>query len=140
MELMCATGIRRLEAVNLEVGDVDFTRETVFIKEGKGKKDRIIPISPRALKWVQRYLDDIRPHLAYKDTKNLFLTQYGNPLKASFVSDLVTSYIKKASVALMRYESRFQTTTYTASPKLKLKSNTSDTIPQFSCNTPFFTY
>ena len=99
LELLYSTGIRRLECVNLLLRDLNRSSETLFISQGKGGKDRLIPVGQRALKWINRYLDEVRPcHIFGKQTDALFITQYGKPLSASFLSDQVTRYLKKAQL------------------------------------------
>jgi integrase/recombinase XerD len=53
MEVLYSTGIRRMEVVDLKLHDVDFSLGTVFIYQGKGQKDRVVPIGDRALAWVK---------------------------------------------------------------------------------------
>ncbi len=78
METFYSTGIRRVELVGLAVGDVDRERGTVFIREGKGKKDRVVPIGERALMWITKYLDEVRPTLLRNPGEpTLFLTHWG---------------------------------------------------------------
>jgi integrase/recombinase XerD len=48
LETLYSTGMRRLELVNLTLWDLDLERATVTIRQGKGKKDRIIPLGDRA--------------------------------------------------------------------------------------------
>src|ERR1019366_7696837 len=47
----------------LNQGDVDFDRGFVWIEQGKGAKDRIVPIGERALQWLEKYLLEARPLL-----------------------------------------------------------------------------
>src|SRR5215472_8113898 len=61
LETLYSTGMRRLELVNLKLWDLDLERATVTIRQGKGKKDRIIPLGHRAALWMRKYLDDTRP-------------------------------------------------------------------------------
>jgi integrase/recombinase XerD len=56
IELIFSTGIRRSEVVALNLFDVDFEAETVRINQGKGKKDRIVPLGYRAKEWVKKYI------------------------------------------------------------------------------------
>ncbi len=63
LEVLYSTGIRRMELVGLDCTDLDAERGTLFVREGKGKKDRVVPIGERAIRWTQRYLDDVRPHI-----------------------------------------------------------------------------
>jgi len=55
-ELMYATGARIIELVRLRVKDIDFARNQITIREGKGAKDRTVPL-PSEL------VDDLRSHL-----------------------------------------------------------------------------
>ena len=48
LETFYSTGIRRTELVNLKLYNLDRERGTLSIWQGKGKKDRIIPIGERA--------------------------------------------------------------------------------------------
>ena len=54
---------------------MDYERGTLMIRQGKGKKDRMIPIGDRALAWVARYRDEVRPELAVAgDNGTLFFS------------------------------------------------------------------
>jgi len=88
LELLYATGMRRTELVNLCVSDIDFSAGSIFIREGKGRKDRIVPAGERALFWLKRYLA-IRPNLVKgKDAGNIFLNFYGRAMKKDDVTTL----------------------------------------------------
>ena len=60
METFYATGIRRFELIGLRLYDVDAARGTLFVAEGKGRKERIVPIGERALQWIERYCISLR--------------------------------------------------------------------------------
>jgi integrase/recombinase XerD len=100
LETFYATGIRRRELAYLSVYDVDPARGTLFVREGKGKKDRVLPIGQRALAWIDRYLMEIRPNLvAAPDEHFLFLTIDGTPYrKVSLLNDLVNRYVGAAQI------------------------------------------
>ena len=73
LEVLYSTGIRRLEVVNLMVQDIDIERGTLFVRKGKGRKDRMIPIGARALLWVEKYLETRAELLSVADEGILFL-------------------------------------------------------------------
>ncbi len=115
LEVLYSTGIRRLEIVNLKLVDIDLEGRTVFIFEGKGKKDRMIPIGARAVLWVKKYLAEARPRLAiskvqdknqYRDQCNdseqdsgfVFLTNAGEYLSANYLTELVQKYVEKSGI------------------------------------------
>lgn len=56
IELIYATGCRIQELVNLNIEDVNFKELTLRITEGKGGKDRLVMMSPRAKKVLEKYL------------------------------------------------------------------------------------
>lgn len=100
LELLYSTGMRRFELCNLEISDIDIRQGTVFIREGKGRKDRIIPAGERSLRWVEKYLADSRPVLVseHGDDGHLFLTVRGAPLKTPTVSHIVSMYRERAGI------------------------------------------
>jgi integrase/recombinase XerD len=97
LETFYSTGMRRMELLNLKLFDVDFDRGTVLI-HGKGKKDRMIPIGDRALAWMEKYLNDVRPSIVVEpDECWLFLTKEGTQLIADHLSSLVKGYVEAAN-------------------------------------------
>lgn len=59
--LLYASGLRRSELLNLQVGDVDLDRSIVFIRRGKGKKDRQSILAQSLTPLVQAYLQEYNP-------------------------------------------------------------------------------
>lgn len=99
MEVLYATGMRRMEIANLEIGDIDVDRCVVLIRQGKGRKDRLIPLGERALHWVQQYLDKSRPQLMWNPQDlTLFLGNEGHALSPMWLSTIIARYVDKAQV------------------------------------------
>jgi integrase/recombinase XerD len=99
LETLYSTGIRRSELTNLEITDLNRERQTLQIRQGKGHKDRVVPLGQRALKWLERYLDEVRPKLLLEQSeKALFLTSYGEGFNPDVVSRMVSKFIKKAEI------------------------------------------
>ncbi|EFJ2713411.1 site-specific tyrosine recombinase XerC [Escherichia coli] len=89
LEVLWSTGIRRMEVANLMLCDVDFTRGVVNVRQGKGKKDRVVPVGHVALAWVMRYLRDVRPHLTQRaDSGHLFVTYHGKGLSRGTLTQI----------------------------------------------------
>ena len=63
MEVLYSCGIRRAEVIHLKLYDLDPERGTLVIRQGKGKKDRFVPIGERAIAWMQKYIREARPQL-----------------------------------------------------------------------------
>ena len=88
VELLYSAGLRSREAVDLDLGDVDFEQEAVHVR-GKGGKERIVPLGEEAAYWLARYLRAARPQLA-RDARNaLFLSARGRRLDTSTLRRLV---------------------------------------------------
>jgi site-specific recombinase XerD len=83
LELVYSAGLRSAEAVGLDLADVDFEQEHVHIRNGKGAKDRIVPLGEEAAHWVNRYLREARPQLARGAVDALFLSTRGRRLDTS---------------------------------------------------------
>jgi len=99
LETLYSTGMRRLELVNLKLWDLDLERATVTIRQGKGKKDRIIPLGDRAAAWVRKYLDESRPHLATEpDDQIVFLSNAGEPFSLDYLTEMVRGYVEVADL------------------------------------------
>lgn len=97
LEVLYSTGLRRMEVANLCVSDIDDERGLVFVNQGKWRKDRWVPVSERALRWIRRYLEQVRPVMvAVPDDGTLFLTRNGVPFNESWLSTTISNYIKKA--------------------------------------------
>lgn len=97
MEVLYACGLRRMEVAHLATDDIDPHRGVLLVRQGKGRKDRFVPLGERALYWVQRYTAQGRPVLVWNtQDKTLFLGVEGRPLHLSWVSTHVTGYIKRA--------------------------------------------
>jgi integrase/recombinase XerD len=100
LETLYSTGIRRMELINLTLADVDAQRGVLTVRQGKGKRDRVVPIGQRALRWLTRYQEELRPHLVVDPGERaIFLTRLGQPFSASSLSALVTEMIRKSGVA-----------------------------------------
>ncbi len=97
LELFYSTGIRRAELVRLEVSDLNREKRLLRIRQGKGHKDRVVPVGTRALRWLEKYLADVRPLLlVHAQEPALFLSGYGEPFNADVLGRKVVQYIEAA--------------------------------------------
>ncbi len=96
MELMYSTGLRVGEIVNLDVYDLDFERETVRVRMGKGGKDRVVPFGETARGWLSRYLNEGRPRLL-KERGAVALFISGREKKTRLTTDLVSYQIMRCA-------------------------------------------
>jgi integrase/recombinase XerD len=91
IEVLYSTGIRRMEVIGLKLYDLSLDRGVLLVRQGKGKKDRYVPVGERAVAWLQKYIDEARPQLALEpDDMTVFLTVQGE----GFSPDHMTSNVK----------------------------------------------
>lgn len=99
METLYSTGIRRTELTQVKLHDLDVERGALMVRQGKGKKDRVIPIGERAIAWIDKYLVNVRPELLIDDHNDtLFLSHLGDAITPSWLSDRVRGYVDKANL------------------------------------------
>ena len=99
LETLYSTGMRRSELVHLNLADFAAEQGTVFISQGKGKKDRMVPIGERAIAWVHKYLIDVRPHFVVNDTEEaVFLSESGARVEAGTLTHRVGRYVESANI------------------------------------------
>jgi len=99
LETLYSTGIRRMELIGLALTDLDTERGTLLVRQGKGKKDRMVPIGERAIAWLEKYLAEVRPELAVPpDDGTIFLTNMGEALSPNRLTQLVRGYEDAADI------------------------------------------
>jgi len=95
LEFMYATGLRISEVVNLSVSDVNLNKGYLRCL-GKGNKERIVPIGKKAIKYLEKYIREVRPKYV-KDllATNLFLTRLGRPFTRQGLWKLIKGYSRR---------------------------------------------
>ena len=80
-ELIYSCGLRISEAVRLKLTHLFFTQALIRV-EGKGNKQRLVPVGEYALYWLKRYMNEARPEILKKNRQNdyLFLNHWGKKL------------------------------------------------------------
>ena len=89
LSLIYSCGLRRSELINLRIADIDSKRGLVIIRQSKGKKDRIVPLSPKILEMLRLYYPAYRPKIW------LFEGQNGNE---KYSDQSLQSVLKQALV------------------------------------------
>jgi len=99
LEVLYSTGMRRRELCGLSITDIELTRGTVLIREGKGRHDRMLPLGARAAEWVQHYRRSARNRFTPNvDDPALFLGRDGRRLTSGVLGNLVHAYVAKSGV------------------------------------------
>lgn len=95
LEVLWSTGVRRTEAANLMLSDIDLSRGVMAVRQGKGNKDRVVPLGERACKWLVRYLNHARPELAKRyDSGHLFISHRGKGLARATLTQMAGKAIR----------------------------------------------
>ena len=100
IEVLWSTGLRRAEVLSLTLHDIDEQRGIVRVVRGKGGKDRVVPIGPRALAWLARYLHEVRA-VCCRDTSDLSVwlrPENGAPLTVHALTPRIKKYLKAAGL------------------------------------------
>lgn len=95
LELLYATGMRVSELCGLEIYDVSDTEVRVF---GKGGKERIVPVSARAISAVDDYLVGVRHQFDSQKETALFLTMKGKEIDRILVWKMIKTYAQEAKI------------------------------------------
>jgi integrase/recombinase XerD len=99
METLYSTGLRRSELPRLKVYDIDADRGTLMVRQGKGRKDRVVPIGERAAAWVVKYLHDVRPLFAIEPDEGwLFLGHLGDAISPMTLGLSISRYVQSAEI------------------------------------------
>jgi integrase/recombinase XerD len=102
-ELQYSSGLRGKEVCLLTIYDIDFDKRLVRIVQGKGRKDRLVPVGRTALNYIEVYMKQVRPiHLAANRRKQavtfLFLTRYGTAFNTKYLYQQIKLYRSMAGL------------------------------------------
>lgn len=94
MEVLYSSAIRLDELVCLEVYHVDLKDKVLYIRKGKGKKQRVVPLGKNAVKYLREYLEKVRPWHAKRNPKErtLFLLNSGFPMTPQSIRAFLNKY------------------------------------------------
>ncbi|RMF73431.1 MAG: tyrosine recombinase XerC [Planctomycetota bacterium] len=101
LETLYSTGIRVSELVALDVADIDLGANVIRVR-GKGKRERVIPIGPGAVRAILHYLDLRRnvSHHPKHDPDALFINKHGQRLSTRSVRRKLDKYLLEAGLDL----------------------------------------
>jgi integrase/recombinase XerD len=136
MEVLYATGIRLAEAHKLDLYDVDTASGLLIVRQGKGGRDRVVPLTENASRWLSRYITDARQELAgglrmkrktnrgtganrqsqipqsRAPTPALWLTIKGRRLSKQMIAQRITGYAKQANLKATPHSFRHSCATH----------------------------
>ena len=101
IEAMLLGGLRRCEVLGMRLGDIRPGEHRIFIADGKGGHQRIVPVSSRFFRTLGNYLDGERPDPASNDHVFLVLKgrRRGEPLSAAGLDEIVSGARERAGIA-----------------------------------------
>jgi len=119
LEVLYSSGIRKTELRDLTLNDVDYHDGFIRV-QGKGNKERMVPIGKIACRYLENYIKSVRPELI-KDPYNnhVFLSFRGKRFDHTSVWDLVKKYARIAKIKKNIHCHTFRHTCATAMLKNK---------------------
>ena len=91
-------GLRRTEGVNLNINDVIFDKNMLFVKKGKNYKQRYVPMTEAILEDLKNYTTYARPMFLENNNQALFLNQKGSRLTSSSMANRLQKLKEKAGI------------------------------------------
>ena len=95
LSLIYSCGLRRSELINLKLTDIDSKRGLVIIRQGKGRKDRVAPLSEKVLELLRDYYNAYKPNLWLFEGQDKLKQYDENSLASVLKQALEKSKIKK---------------------------------------------
>ena len=94
LQVFLQTGVRVGELCALALDDIDLKGKELTVRQGKGLRDRVIPLTQDACQALERYLLTRRG----SDSNNVFLTKYGTPLLPRATNYMLAKYLRRAGI------------------------------------------
>ena len=98
LELLYCSGIRIGELLALKVEHLKVSEKSLHIIEGKGGKDRLVPVGKTASAFLQNYITDVRPLLIKAPTELLLLNRFGRAFGVSGILKKLKQYAHAARI------------------------------------------
>jgi integrase/recombinase XerD len=102
LQMLYATGMRVTELISLNMGDFDAAQAMVLCpgRNGRRKRERILPIPPIAVEAIKHYLEKARPHLMarHPEEEALFLNHHGERLTRQGFWLIIKGYARQAGI------------------------------------------
>lgn len=94
LNLCYGCGLRRTEVILLDVKDINFEQKLLFIRKGKGKKRRVIPLTESIVKDLKNYNNQIESYRKEK-LQNFLINELGNPITGSRIYETFKKILKR---------------------------------------------
>ena len=97
IETLYGSGLRVSELVEITLSNI-FIKENIIRVNGKGGKQRLIPLGSYSKKFIQIYVDEIRPFEKIKDEDILFLNRNGKKMSRAMIFTIIRNAAKKVGI------------------------------------------
>ncbi len=97
IETLYGSGLRVSELVEITLSNI-FIKENIIRVNGKGGKQRLIPLGSYSKKFIQIYIDEIRPFEKIKDEDILFLNRNGKKMSRAMIFTIIKNAAKKVGI------------------------------------------
>ena len=94
LNLCYGCGLRRTEVILLDVKDINFEQKLLFIRKGKGKKRRVIPLTESIVKDLKNYNNQIEIYRKEK-LQNFLINELGNPITGNTIYTTFKRILKR---------------------------------------------
>ncbi len=113
LEVLYGTGIRIGECMRLDLSDVDLREGRLLVRNGKGRKDRVVPLVGQALGALEHYLREVR-HALVRDPRvqAVFLSAIGTRLSKTMLARQVSQYGKALGLRVTSHMLRHSCATH----------------------------
>jgi integrase/recombinase XerD len=95
LTILYSCGLRRNEAVHLDLSDVFFDKERVFVRKGKNYKERFVPINRKNAEILEDYIYESRPEFNSKNnTEALFISKQGKRMQGMSLANRLKAVVQ----------------------------------------------
>ncbi len=101
LELLYGSGLRVSEVSNLTSDNLNLESQIVTIREGKGGKDRVIPLTPASCRAISLYTNNrFSEKPEWREEKHIFLNHSGTPLTTRSIARLIDKYSRRLAMMM----------------------------------------
>jgi len=101
LSIFYGCGLRRNEAVHLDINDIHFEKSLLHVRKAKGYKERFTPITATSLQHLQNYLYDGRPYFCNDKNEAFFISHVGKRLSGTMMLLRLKTLIELTSNAAL---------------------------------------
>lgn len=94
LNLCYGCGLRRTEVIVLGIKDINFEQKLLYVRQGKGKKRRVIPLTESIVNDLKNYNNQIEIYRKEK-LQNFLINELGNPIKGNAIYETFKKLLKR---------------------------------------------